>query len=45
MLTIFLVLLVFLLMAILGIAAHGFLFQESDGVPDRQWEVYQQRYD
>ena len=29
----------------LGIATLGFLFKEADGVCDRQWELYQQRYD
>ena len=45
MFTIFVVFVFFVLMVPLGIAALGFLFKETDEVCDRQWTLYQQRYD
>jgi len=45
MFTLFFVFVFVVLMVPLGIAALGFLFKEADGVCDRQWELYQQRYD
>ena len=45
MFTLFFVFVIVVLMVPLGIATLGFLFKEADGVCDRQWELYQQRYD
>ena len=33
------------LMVPLGIAAQRWLFKETEEVYDREWELYQQRYD
>ena len=45
MFTLFFVFVSVVLMVPLGIAAQRFLFKEADEVCDRQWELYQQRYD
>ena len=45
MLTIALVFIFVVVSVPLGVAAQRWLFKETDGVCDRQWEIYQQRYD
>ena len=45
MFTIFFVFAFIVLSVPLGIAALGFLFKQTDEVCNRQWELYQQRYD
>ena len=45
MFTLFFVFVFVVLMVPLGIAAQRLLFKEADEVCDRQWELYQQRYD
>jgi hypothetical protein len=43
--TLFVVLLVVVVSVPLGIAIQRWLFKQTDEVCDRQWELYQQRYD
>ena len=45
MFTLFFVFVFVVLMVPLGIAAQRWLFKETGGVCDPQWELYQQRYD
>ena len=45
MVTIFIVLLFFMLAVPLGLATQRWLFKEAGEVRDPQWELYQQRYD
>jgi hypothetical protein len=45
MFTIFFVFVFIVLSVPLGITAQHWLFQRTDEVCDRQWELYQQRYD
>ena len=45
MFTIFFVFVFIILSVPLGIAAQRWLFKGADEVCDRQWELYQQRYD
>ena len=43
--TLFLVLVFFVLFIPLGLTAQRWLFQQGDEVVDPEWELYQQRYD
>jgi hypothetical protein len=45
MFTLFFVLVFFVLIVPLGIAVQRWLFKETSEVRDREWEIYQQRYD
>jgi hypothetical protein len=45
MFTIFFIFVFFVLMVPLAMAAQGWLFKETDEVYDREWALYQQRYD
>ena len=45
MFTIFFVFAFIVVSVPLGIAAQRWLFKETDEVGDRQWTVYQQRYE
>lgn len=45
MFTLFFVLVFFVLVVPLGMAALGLLFRQAEGVSDPEWELYQQRYD
>ena len=45
MFTLFFVLVFFVLIVPLRIAAQRWLFKEADEVRDQEWEIYQQRYD
>ncbi len=45
MVTIFFVFLFVVVSVPLGIAIQRWLFKQTDEVCDRQWELYQQRYD
>jgi hypothetical protein len=45
MFTFFSVLVFFVLIVPLAIAAQRWLFKETEQLCDREWEVYQQRYD
>jgi len=45
MVTIFIVLLFFMLAVPLGLATQRWLFKEEGEVFDPEWELYQQRYD
>lgn len=45
MFTLFFVLIFFVLMIPLGMAAMALLFKQTEGVGDPEWEIYRQRYD
>src|SRR5437764_43912 len=45
MFTLFFIFVFFVLMVPLTMAAQGWLFKETDEVYDREWALYQQRYD
>ena len=45
MFTLFFVLVFFVLVVPLGMAALGLLSKQANGVGDPEWELYQQRYD
>ena len=45
MFTLFVVLISFVLMVSFAMAAHGFLFKQTDAVGDPEWERYWQSYD
>lgn len=45
MFTLFFILVFFALMVYLGLVAQRWLFKETSELDDREWTLYQQRYD